>query len=103
MANLYKMKIKIIGLKNDRDDNPIVNFVGPDPDLDDFKLVQEGIVPEMVLINYDQKHYNLVIAKDSLLTERNNLSEEKEENKEVIEEVDEDLDVVVEMDVTENN
>ena len=61
MSNMYQMKIKIITTKGDNDKDPKVSWVGPDQELDEFKLLPQGIVPQMTLIHYDKVHYNLVI------------------------------------------
>ena len=65
LANLYQMQIKIITTRGDQDQNPRVNFIGPDPDMKAYKMLPEGSVPEMTLIHYENLHYNLVISKDS--------------------------------------
>ena len=67
MSNLYQMRIKVITTKSDDDFNPAVNWIGPDQEMNEYKLLPEGIVPEMALIYYDEVHYNLVISKDSVL------------------------------------
>ena len=75
MANLYQMKIKIITTKGENDQNPSVNFIGLDPGLKEHQLLPEGVVPEMVLLHYDQTHYNLIISKDSPLAMQGTLTD----------------------------
>ena len=65
MCNLYQMNIKVISIKSDTDEHPSVNFVGPDPALDAFKLLPAGKVPDMTLLHYSQQYYNLIMSKDS--------------------------------------
>ena len=75
MANLYQMNIRIITTKGAADQSPTVNFIGPDPDLNAYKMIPEGVVPEMTLLHYDEQHYNLVISQDSDLANFGSLSE----------------------------
>ena len=58
MSNLYQMRIKVITTSGETDSNPLVNWIGPDQDMDAFKLLPEGKVPEMILLHYDEQHYN---------------------------------------------
>ena len=76
MSNLYQMTIKTITTKGDNDDYPTVNYIGPDEQLNDYKMLRAGIVPEMTLIHYENLHYNLVIDKESRLVKVGNLFEE---------------------------
>ena len=102
MSNLYQMSIKVIKIKSDKDDEPSVSWIGPDPELDAFKFLPEGKVPEMVLINYDQQHYNLIISQDSSLAKVGTLSEHLEESidEEVLEEDEEEMGMEVDDQVT---
>ena len=84
MANLYQMMIKVITIKSDTDDNPKVNSFGPDPELNAFKLLPVGSVPDMTLLHYDDMHFNLIIDGDGDLAKLGILSDyveniEKEE------------------------
>lgn len=76
MANIYQMKIKVITTKGHFDKTPTVNWIGPDSELDNFKLLPEGVIPMMTLIHYDNSHYNLVISKDSKLSKMSTPSKE---------------------------
>lgn len=76
ISNLYQIKVKVIKLQSDCSEDPTVYWIGPDSDLDAFKILPKGKVPDMVLINYDQNHYNLVISKDSELAKTGILSEQ---------------------------
>ena len=44
------MNIKIVTTKGNNDNNPTINWVGPDPELKDFKILPQGKVPEMVCV-----------------------------------------------------
>ena len=82
MSNLYQMKIRIITTKGEHDLSPTVNWIGPDPELNDFKFLPEGIVPDMTLIHYDEVHYNLVIKEDSNIVKYGTVSQQLEEDHE---------------------
>ena len=69
------MKIKVITTRGDNDNNPTVNWIGPDPEMKAFQILPEGTVPDMTLIHYDEVHYNLVISKDSDLAKVGTLSQ----------------------------
>ena len=70
------MNIKVITTKGEIDHNPSVNWIGPDQELSDYKIIPGGIVPEMVLIHYNEIHYNLVISRDSVLAKHGTLSQQ---------------------------
>ena len=74
MANMYQMQIKIITTKGPEDSHPTVNMIGPDPELNNFKLIPEGKVSDMKLLHYDESHYNLVISKDDHIAKFGTLS-----------------------------
>ena len=76
MANLYQMKINVISIKDDSDENPSVNFIGPDPELSGFRLLPAGKVPDMTLLHYGQQHYNLIVSKDSDLVKKGTLTDQ---------------------------
>ena len=73
------MNIKIIRIPSETNESPSVNWIGPDSELDAFKLLPQGKVPDMILIHYDQQHYNLVISKESMLFKNGTLAEQFEE------------------------
>ena len=41
------MTIKVITIRNDQDQNPVVNYIGPDSELRAFRMLPDGTVPEM--------------------------------------------------------
>ena len=100
IANLYQISIKVISIKDDDDPNPTVNFVGPDPEMEAFRFIPPGKVPEMVLLHYGQKHYNLIISSQSDFIKKCVGSDQSfQENKKVLNvdtekmDVDEDSDM----------
>ena len=78
IANLYQIKIKIITTSNHDDSNPRTNTIGPDPELEPFSLLPAGKVPDMVLIHYDNCHFNLLVSKDSRLVKGTKLDNQME-------------------------
>ena len=75
MANMYQMQIKVITTKGPEDSHATVNMIGPDPELNNFKLLPEGKVSDMTLLHYDELHYNLVISKDDHIAKFGTLSQ----------------------------
>ena len=75
ISNLYQMQIMVITTKGDEDTHPTVHRIGPDPELNNYKLIPEGAMEEMKLLHYDEQHYNLIISKDSDLAKTGALSE----------------------------
>ena len=75
IANLYQVKIKVIKTDGDDDLNPIVLWIFPAEEMKTSKLIPEGQVSDMVLINYSDRHYNLVIPKDHEIAKYGVLSE----------------------------
>ena len=75
MANMYQMQIRVITTKGPQDSHPTVNMVGPDSELNNFKLLPEGAVSDMTLLHYDELHYNLVISKDDDIAKFGTLSD----------------------------
>ena len=103
MSNLYQMMIKIITTKGDNDTNSRVNWIGPDPELSAFKMLPEGIVPEMVLIHYEDVHYNLVIDADSDLAQFGALSNHVQSDEEKTSIMETENPAPENMDWTEDN
>ena len=64
IANLYQVKIKVIKTEGDNYLNPVVLWIYPAEEIKTSRLIPEGCVSDMVLINYSDRHYNLVISKD---------------------------------------
>ena len=84
MSNLYQMKIMVITTKGEQDAHPTVNWIGPDPELDDYKLLPGGAVQDMKLLHYDELHYNLIISKSSDLAKNGVLSQYLDDDEEMV-------------------
>ena len=66
LCNMYNMKIKIVTTYSAGNIEPKVYWCDPDPEMDDSRLIPQGVVADITLINYDEKHFNLVISKPLL-------------------------------------
>ena len=66
ISNLYQIKIKVISLASP-DSIPVVNMIGPEPELAPFANLPAGIVPDMVLLHSNNSHFDLVVHKESRL------------------------------------
>ena len=75
IANLYQVKIKVIKTEGDDYLNPVVLWIYPAEEMKTSRLIPEGCVSDMVLINYSDRHYNLVISKDHDIARYGVLSE----------------------------
>ena len=71
MCNLYQMNIKVISITDVEDKHPDVYMLGPDEALEDQKIVSKGTISNMLLLHYKNKHFNLVVNKDSPLIKAN--------------------------------
>ena len=91
MSNLYQMNIKVITTKGPHDENPYVTWITPDPDLNDYKFLPKGTVPDMVLVNYEDKHFNLIISKDSELLRNECMLENKRDESLIVENMEVDI------------
>ena len=63
MANLYQMQIKVIKIKDYKDENPMVTFISPAPELISTGILPAGKVPDLVLLHIGDQHYNLIISE----------------------------------------
>ena len=75
MANIYQMKIKTITIKDIFDQNPSVTWIHPSPEMEDCKVVPAGMLDGMVLLHYDNQHFNLIVSS------RNQLAKHEVESK----------------------
>ena len=75
MANIYQMKIKTITIKDIFDQNPSVTWIHPSSEMEDCKVVPAGILDAMVLLHYDNQHFNLIVSS------RNQLAKHEVESK----------------------
>ena len=95
MSNLYQIQIMVITTKGEQDSHPTVTWIGPDPELDDHKLLPAGVVPDMKLLHYDELHFNLIISQNSDLAKIGTLSQYlDEEEKMLIDDGKEDVENV---------
>ena len=74
ISDMYQVAIKIITTKGAYDDNPIVNWIKPDPEMKEFAEIKNVDIDEMVLIHENDSHFNLVVAEDSELATIGSLS-----------------------------
>ena len=97
ISNIFKVKIKIITVKNEMDSNPIIHIQEPDPDFkinnDDFP---PGKIPDMVLYHVKDVHYDLIVPKESMMAKEGGLDYQRKHNKEFVDEKQEHNDVVKE-------
>ena len=97
ISNIFKVKIKIITVKNAMDSNPIIHIQEPDPDFkinnDDFPT---GKIPDMVLYHVKDVHYDLIVPKESIIAKEGGLDFQRKHNKEVFDEKQKHDDVVKE-------
>ena len=97
ISDMYQVKIKIISVNGEDDNNPTVNWILPDEDMKTFAEVKNVEFEEMVLFHQNNSHFDLIVSEnDELATVgslsfRSNIgplmnSEETEEKKEKVEE-----------------
>ena len=67
ISDMYQMRIKIVTTKGKNDENPIVNWIYPDKDLEEDAVLKNVEIKDMVLLHDDDVHFNLVVSKDSNL------------------------------------
>ena len=65
LCNMYQMRIKIIRTAGEHDENPRVYWIGPDEKMNNHKMIPDGVIPDMTLINYNDKHFNLIIPEEN--------------------------------------
>ena len=80
VANLYQVDIKIITTKGPEDKNPTINMINPNPELERYALLPRGIIHAMILIHFENNHFNLVISSKSRLF-TNEVNQKQNENK----------------------
>ena len=74
IADMYQMCIKIITTKGTYDDNPTINWIYPDKDLEKEAELSNVEIKDMVLFHENDAHFNLVVAKDSNLATMGSIS-----------------------------
>ena len=63
LCNMYQVNIKVIKIYQDGVTKPEVHLIGPDEELVASRMIPKGVIPDMTLVNYNEKHFNLVIPR----------------------------------------
>ena len=92
LSDMYQLRIKIITTKGPTDDNPSVNWIEPDKNMEKFAELQNVDIREMVLFHENDIHFDLVVPGDSELLLYGNLSKSNITFPEKEEGVKEDID-----------
>ena len=74
ISDMYQVKIKVITTAGEKDENPTVNLIYPDPDLKEFAELKDVDMEEMVLLHQKDFHFDLIVSKDSVLAKDGSLS-----------------------------
>ena len=74
LADMYQVNIKIITMKGIADQNPNVNWVHPDKEMEAFAELKNVEQDDLVLLHEAETHFNLVISRDSDLAKQGCLS-----------------------------
>ena len=61
LSNMYQVKITVITIRGVDDDEPSVNVIEPNQELLESCEVSAGQVPEMILLNEENSHYDLIV------------------------------------------
>ena len=75
ISDLYQIGIKIITTKGSTDNNPIVNWIQPDKDMNEVAELKNVKIEDMVLLHEYDNHFDLVVSKNSDLIEYGGLSD----------------------------
>ena len=74
LSDLYQLNIKIITTKGESDKNVTENWIFPDPELSKFSELQNVKIDDLVLLNENDVHFNLVVDGNSDLAQQGSLS-----------------------------
>ena len=74
VADMFQVKIKVIRTKGDTDDKPFVAVFNPDEDMKEFAELKDVEIAEIVLLNENDVHFNLIISEDDELAKEGSLS-----------------------------
>ena len=74
LSDMYQIMIKIITSKGKDDENPIVNWIYPDPDMKDVAELKNVDLEVMSLYHENDCHFNLIIDKNSELALKGSIS-----------------------------
>jgi hypothetical protein len=61
VSNTYQFRIKIITVRGRQDENPSIEIIEPDPNFVRCSELPAGKVPEMIVLNEHNSHYDLII------------------------------------------
>ena len=73
ISDLYQIEIKIITSKGPLDENPSVNWISPDKNMNKFAELQDVEIEEMVLFHEHDQHFDLVVSGAGDLAKYGNL------------------------------
>ena len=68
LSNMYQVKITVITIRGVDDDEPSVNVIEPNQEPLESCEVSAGQVPEMILLNEENSHYDLIVPAYHMLT-----------------------------------
>ena len=93
ISDLFQIKIKIISTKGPSDENPVINWIYPNKEMNRFAELQDVDIEEMVLFHEYDQHFDLVVSGTGDLARYDNLSdriidEVQDENKDGIKKED---------------
>ena len=74
LADMQKLKLKIITTKGHDDKNPTVNWIYPDTELGKFAELKDVKLNDMILLHEDDNHFNLIVNNRSDLAVMGSLS-----------------------------
>ena len=91
IADMYKIKIKVVTTKGSEDKNPTVNWIHPDDTLKEFAELRDFKMEDMVLFHENESHFNLVISKESDLAKLGSLSHREDFDVHIVKSTKDDL------------
>ena len=74
ISDMYQITIKIISTKGREDKNPNVYWIHPDQEMKKLAELKDVNIGEMVLLNEEECHFNLIVSKQSDLAVNGSLS-----------------------------
>ena len=74
VADMFQVKIKVIKTKGESDENPFVAWFEPDIEMKAFAELENVKIDEIVLLNENESHFNLIISENNELAITGSLS-----------------------------
>ena len=74
VADMFQVKIKVITMKGENDENPTENWIYPDDQMKEFAELTDVKIDDIVLLHENDTHFNLIIDKDNDLAKVGSLS-----------------------------